>query len=374
MSQPTHVVIDPILLCIHNACSSKDAFERYARGLESWTDVVQSNAANLLVSERCVEALIASDSYPFTHSIYDAISRFEITHIAADFLDRIAQVLLEQRPWFEDAIDTEDVVTEEPGALIFPEVFLSRLQGETQNAFRHALVAAAHWDENPEREFDLFVGSAPIIDDASASIRISALIEIVSRRDRELLAYSPSKLVTDEIECIFNCQTILDDRSAIVIWNCAETPEAVCSAIDFRVKSHQKKGLNVGHRVRCVYLKHPEEVRDSLAKSEGPFLMWTIGPNFMDSIHTWNFGNVEKQAELLIDACARILLDSPKQIVKPFRVSEGSENQIVRADGATGWRTHLSKKGVGFRLMFWKLKSGVIEFANVANKGEEEIY
>jgi len=374
MSPPLHIVIDPILLCLHNACASKEEFENFAKRLQSWMEVIDEKAATILVSERCVSALISTAAYPFTHTINDAIIKYELSHISADFLDRISQVLLEQRPWFEDAIDTDDVDANYDETVILPHNFLQRLNSKTQNAFRQALVAAAHWTANTEKDFDLYIGTSPNADESTSSISITSAIGIISRRNGELHEYNPAKSISEEIECVFDCNSILEARDAIAIWSAACTPEAVCSAISFRVKSHQMKGLNSSLGVSCVHFIDPIEAGKSLVESGKPYLMWTIGAKFMDSIHTWNFGNIDSQAELLIDACARILLDKPKQEVKPFRESNGSKEQLIRVDGATGWRTHLSKSGVAYRLMYWRLKSGIVEFANVANKWEEKIY
>ncbi len=122
-------------------------------------------------------------------------------------------------------------------------------------------------------------------------------------------------------------------------------------AVLLALREHQAIGL------------HPEKI-DS----------WIIGKNFTESLHAWNFSQVASQAELVIDACARILLKKPRQPLKEFWSNVEKKIQIIRDDGATGWRTHLSKRGVGFRLMLWIHKNGTVEFANVANKAECEIF
>lgn len=77
---------------------------------------------------------------------------------------------------------------------------------------------------------------------------------------------------------------------------------------------------------------------------------------------------------VLIESCARIVLGIPKNTLNEFREnSKATSKQRVREDGALAFRTHLTKKGIGLRLMFWKKQNGTIEFANIGDKDELEI-
>jgi len=73
---------------------------------------------------------------------------------------------------------------------------------------------------------------------------------------------------------------------------------------------------------------------------------------------------------VLIETCARIVIGYPKNELAPFRIDANSSKQRSREDGSRAFRTHLTKKGPGFRLMFWETPTGLIEFANVGDKDE----
>jgi hypothetical protein len=95
-----------------------------------------------------------------------------------------------------------------------------------------------------------------------------------------------------------------------------------------------------------------------------------VGEHFLESAKRNGFG-----ARLsVVDSCARILLDEPKNSVEPFRVSEDATEQRTRIDGACALRTHLTKDGPGYRLMLWELTDKSIEFANVGPKNELVIW
>ena len=70
-----------------------------------------------------------------------------------------------------------------------------------------------------------------------------------------------------------------------------------------------------------------------------------------------------------MESCAEAVLDLPTIEIKPF-------NKARRAsDLANPLRAHISKSGVGIRLMMWQRPATerCIEFANVGGKKEEEI-
>jgi len=77
---------------------------------------------------------------------------------------------------------------------------------------------------------------------------------------------------------------------------------------------------------------------------------------------------------VLIESCARIVLGVPKNPIKEFRInSKPTSDQRVRHDGSLAYRTHLTKKGAGLRLMIWIRPDGTFEFANMGDKDELEI-
>jgi hypothetical protein len=86
-----------------------------------------------------------------------------------------------------------------------------------------------------------------------------------------------------------------------------------------------------------------------------------IGSEFLGSL-TINQAVRGRYASSTLEACARIVLGSPKYEVKDFGGA--------RADGMAGKRTHITKHVAALRLMYWTSTEGDIEFANVGPKGE----
>jgi len=86
---------------------------------------------------------------------------------------------------------------------------------------------------------------------------------------------------------------------------------------------------------------------------------------FVESAFRNGFVSSDGVKGLLLETCARILIGAPKYDLKEWYGP-------VR-DGFSSFRTHLSKAGPGYRLMFWRRGDGVIVFANVGPKFEEWI-
>ncbi|MBA8877226.1 hypothetical protein [Phyllobacterium myrsinacearum] len=96
---------------------------------------------------------------------------------------------------------------------------------------------------------------------------------------------------------------------------------------------------------------------------------FSIGSNFYSSLQNIQAGPGQPRAHLLLECCCRIVLGIPKNEIKAM----GKPAQTVRVkDQATAWRTHVTKKHEGSRLMLWQSK-GIFEFANVGVKLEEHI-
>jgi len=102
---------------------------------------------------------------------------------------------------------------------------------------------------------------------------------------------------------------------------------------------------------------------------------FTIGPHFRASLGGAQSAHAAPYAMSTLDTCARVTAGLPQPDTNPFFTTAGSGVQRTRAtDGAQAWRIHVSKHGVGVRLMYWELPNGYLEFSNVAPKAQAEIF
>ena len=157
--------------------------------------------------------------------------------------------------------------------------------------------------------------------------------------------------ISQRIPVVFSHEQLIESLDLWTVWDGASSEEAVRLCIDARVKNIISSGT----------------IDDAICN-------FVIGEGFVASLHTWNADSRRDYAMVTVESCARIVLGIPKNPINEFRENaEGAATQRRRDNGALAFRTHLTKKGVGLRLMFWKCTDGTIEFANIGSKDELEI-
>jgi hypothetical protein len=97
--------------------------------------------------------------------------------------------------------------------------------------------------------------------------------------------------------------------------------------------------------------------------------LFFVGADFRPSLKKWQADAHHRFATQTLETCAAAVLDLPTVEIKPFRKARRA------SDLAYPLRAHISKAGVGLRLMMWRrpMTRRCIEFANVGGKNEEEI-
>jgi hypothetical protein len=159
--------------------------------------------------------------------------------------------------------------------------------------------------------------------------------------------------VNEQFELAFNYEDHLRRVDVLTSWGSAESEEGARDAINRQVAVLIDDGA-----------AQPVNIQN-----------FRLGDRFLESAQNWGFGTRPDYARTLIESCARIVIGEPKNDVEPFRVNaKRTSVQRTRQGGALAFRTHLTKKGPGFRLMFWTIGEDLIEFANVGDKDELEIY
>jgi hypothetical protein len=201
----------------------------------------------------------------------------------------------------------------------------------------NVLVASGNWKEEPIPEY----------------IAVKADIHDVGLLPTDVgLKNVPPFSLLQSIPVEFSHERLIESLGLWSIWDGASSEEAVRLSIEACIKNLISSGAS-GNRA----------------------MEFVIGSRFVRSLHAWGADSRHGYAMITIESCARIVLGIPKNDIDEFRESaKATAKQRSRTeDGALAFRTHLTKKGVGLRLMFWRRTDGTIEFANIGAKGELEI-
>ena len=270
-------------------------------------------------------------------------------------ISQLANGILERTPSFEEYYGINAVLIDECQVKVEPSLLLNRLQKNCRLAFSEiltitSLVRLMKTDESCE---SILVASAlgnESISPEPDEIDFESVIHEISfnQKDVNFPNNLPYKSI-DKIPVSFSHEHLLSHIDLWEIWNNGADTESVISAIETSIARLVESGVNQDLRVG-----------------------FTLGAHFLDSINRWNASTRRDYAMVLIESCARIVLGKPKNPLNEFRMdSKSTSKQRSRdCDGSLAYRTHLTKKGIGLRLMIWKLPDGSFEFANMGDKDE----
>ncbi len=357
MTAAPDIVVDPYLLCLPNPCHSIDQLDEFIDGLLSWSDSLRRADIGVYISDECMLSMVEDNLYPYQYKLRDMLRAFEIDHVDHETVCRVAQHILEHTQKVEDLTGISDVLCEETGLSIKPWGVIERLSDLTGSAFKKCLVILAlKYKGDASLSECCVIASTPVRNDAENATMLSVTAEV---HDIEWNK-PPTKIETDfplslsgVFDLYYNFNAILGLLGCVHLWSGADSDQGARDAINQMVHQLVESGAS----------------EPSSAKA------FQLGSQFLETARIMGFGSRTDHAMVLIESCARIIIDQPKNAIKPFRINANpNADQQERDDGARAFRTHLTKRGAGFRLMLWIARGGDIEFANVGPKNELVIY
>lgn len=349
------IIIDPFLLCLPNPCYSQDQIEDFVSAITGWRGFLDKPDMCVLLSDSARFALNDDAEFPHRHRLADLMKRFECVFADVNTISKVVNSILERTPSLEDYFGIKDILTDEETFEITPVVVLDRLKDNCKSAFRDDLLIAGIKDNESAacgEESRLMVASArygtvPAPTEISVKADIHDIdLTLTGSSLKNALPISLDQSITVS----FSHEELINSLNIWDVWNTTLSEEVVRSCIESCIRSLISSGIGTDKRSN-----------------------FTIGSGFIASLHEWGADVRKDYAMTTVESCARIALGHPKNHLGEFTDGAGSPIQLSRADGALAFRTHLTKKGVGLRLMLWKLLDGTIEFANIGGKSELEI-
>ncbi len=350
-----NIVVDPYLVCLPSDCKTVEQLDAFIENLLGWADLLNRDDLSVHFPAECLDALVEAEQYPYHHELKRLVSHLGASHVSVDFVCRVAQHVLDDTHSLEKKCSITFALFDDVSCRIEPDIYITRLAARIGWGLKHGLVVMACYKCHHDPSIEFLLASAKSEPEEAferGEVHVSANVGAIESPTNaaEWEKILPSQF-DESMPVAFGRDSILEQLGHIRLWGNADSEENARYAIDARVL----------------------ELLASGAGNRGQVREYRFGPQFLESARENAFAARSDLAGILIDSCARILIDVPKQEVKPFRISESSDEQTVRDDGAKALRTHLTKRGPGYRLMLWILSDGVIEFANVGPKKELEI-
>lgn len=342
------LLVDPYLVCLPQYCDREEQLDDFVQNLMSWSEVLQRHDVAVHFPRACLEALLSEGSYPFEYEFRKLAASCAANHLSPDLVCRIAQEVLERTPSLEENCEIAFLDFEENACRINPDVYVTRLAGNVAWGFKHALAVVTSFQEaNADAKLFLMVTAKSDPEEAFATQEVQIAVHISGIECSEALAKLETLMPLDidrTLPVAFRGTSLLQSVGCLKLWAQAASPSDVRDAINARLEEILSTGTGNKEAIRT----------------------FIVGEHFLQSARQNGFG----ERLNIVDSCARIIVNEPKNSVEPFRVSADSSEQRTRSDGALAFRTHLTKDGPGYRLMFWELANKSIEFANVGPKAE----
>jgi len=309
------------------------------------------------MSDSARVALNDDGEFPHRHRLVKLLDKFECAFADANTITRVANSILERTPALEEYFGIDAVLFDESSCEIVPALMLDRLKPKCRSAFKDdLLIAGVKIDAGiyGEPEASVLVASGGWREEPiPENVAVKADVHDVGLLSTDFsLKSDPPFSLLQSIPVAFSHEQLIESLDLWSIWDGASREEAVRLSIEACIKNLISSGT-----------------------SEDGAMEFEIGREFVQSLRTWGADSRHDYAMVTIESCARIVLGIPKNEIDEFRESpKSSAKQRIRTeDGALAFRTHLTKKGVGLRLMFWRRTDGSIEFANIGAKAELEI-
>lgn len=351
MSKLPSVLIDPYVLCLSAYEGGDDGFDAFVEKITAWSELTARSDIEILFSEDCLLGMYEDNCYPNEYKIRSFYRANPKEYVDEQTLCTIVKTVLDSTPTLESRSKIKTVLFDEKTCQINPREIIERLQEKTQSSFKHCLNLFSLWNSLSDIEHVIGSNCDGFKDDFDGQLSINSTIHDAEYFGKgELQIDFPVSLDCHHPVC--RCfDEILEQVDILDLWNNARDQDAVTDAINRQTLLLIKAGI-------------PNNQSN-----------YRLGTNLLDSLQGWNFSKRADWARNFIETCARIILQNPKNPIRPFWEDIDKKIRKIRnADGAKAYRTRITKKSEGFRLMFWKLSDGTIEFANVGSKNELIIY
>lgn len=358
MNNSTELILDPAILCLPNPCSSGEQLEAFVESLLGWSGLFNQKGAVVLISDATRIALHDDGEYPHRHRLAVLLKEHEIQIADEETIAKLTDGLLKRMPSFEEYFEIDAILFDEHTTDISPDFFRDRLKAKCKYALTEILVVIAIAELFRPTGSSTSPGLISAINEKEQTLSPSEVIIESELHDISFQNDSVNSLkelpykVDARIPVYFSHTDYMNRLGICTVWNNAADNESAIAAINLCIENLL---------YTCALQNKPKS--------------YELGPHFLKSVRDWGVATRSDYSMVLIETISRIILGIPKSQLNEFRINKKSTaEQRSREDGAKAFRTHLTKKGAGLRLMFWEKANGAIEFANVGDKDELHIY
>jgi len=333
-------LLDLSVFSIPNAIDDVESLYEIFECLQAWAEKLgKQNCVDVVISDNAIEALQLANCFPATHNLKALLEIHSLDNVlSARDLNKSILKILSRAMVVSDIIKLE---IEENDADCSGIVDLRKISHVIADHTKNTLcVLAAYLDKNPNMaEMISIVPGFGVTGDI-----IEFQASNITARDGESLM--KLRNVSKKIRVSPTPKDFISKLDPDILWKNADNGNEL--SLPISMKAANKLNLAV----------------DNLPLLGGRG--FTIGEYFYDSLIAHEATGENKHASTTLEKCSLMIAN----IGGLFERNFGRERRI---DGANSRRVHLTKGGLGLRLMFWLKMDNNIEFANIGPKHEMNI-
>jgi hypothetical protein len=338
------VAIDAALIAVPSLAVDVNEAESIIGRIIYWSKIVRAEGpVRYLQLSDVAETLAKANCFPSGPNIRALLELFELDHVySSEDIRRSVNLLLEKTEAFSDVLGIE--VIEFSNNFELPD--LKRLYADEylyESVVRLLLSSACATLVNASNVTFLVCGLAQ----APRIIKYQSQIDdCVATMAVEGFCW-PISVFNTSIKLVSSVDDLALTVGSLSLWNMAASAAMIHLAVATRALE-----ISMGSGTGATLATIPS---------------FAIGSEFLTSAFACNGGPDGTHTEVIIDACARLIIGKPKNRVRSFGT------KMRQRDGASAFRLHVTKRHEALRLMFWKTPGNVIEIANIGVKSEEII-
>lgn len=338
------VHLDTALLAIPNYATDQDSVEQIIFRLKHWADCLVRFGGRRIVRRGDAEIILGGlGFFPIIENVKQLLELVGLNGVYdAGDVWRAYNTILNRAGIVEEAVGLE---VNQAVCEVEPDVFSGCSPADLRASSEAGISTVVVSNVLREIAASAF---AHALATSEACLQVRTRIVSVRGPDASIVGKLPPEFV-GTVQLLDRLDDAVGRIDATDLWRYADDESALHFAITMRALEIERAGGG------------------SLALWDVP--MFSIGSAFFQSVRKADCGRNGTYAGVALDACARLVLDDPKYELKEF----GRPSQKMRSrDKALAYRTHVTKGGVGLRLMCWK-RGTQLELANIGPKFEEYI-
>jgi len=343
------LVVEPAVLAMPALSTDEQSIAQSIETIIELSEAAREADFNVCILSEAENYLAEAGLYPVSHSIAQSLASCGLSHVyTTEDIRRSIQSILHRARRLEEISGIDFLIPNnmqtKPDVLSSREI--SGIRESLEVTLAHtALLSSTAGKRNVQ---------ALLIPGEAFSSEIEILAEIT-----DIAPSFKGSADQQELSCtiglVESASSFGDQLDASEVWRIAENETEMSIAIAIKARSVRTMSGCPAPRENCD--------------------KFHLSAAFVDTMLTSQTMPNARYGTATFECLARLVARSPSEAPsKLYKLSEtGRREDVVRSDGAVGWRLHVTKSGEAIRLMFWRRNDASIEFASLGPKGQVRI-